>query len=164
MDMFKFWLLSVTGMALMIAAADGICPEGAAKRAVRLIGGLVLLIVVLKPLMGEVENVGKTDLLAEYKSMATETAAQAGEERDKLIEELIAENTAAYIVDKAAKSGVECQAQVCCERGADGLPIPAEVRISGRISQQQQEELSRIIEEDLGIGKEYQSFEAEEGT
>ena len=155
------WLLSITGVALVIAAVDSLCPEGTVKRVMRLMGGLVFLSVILQPVAGL--TVGDSlDVQGDHRRQVEETADRAAEEEKNLMETIIAGQTAAYIVDKAGELGADCQASVRCERGSDGLIVPVGVRVTGALTARQREELARIIEKELAIPRENQIFEGGE--
>jgi hypothetical protein len=161
MELLRTWLLPVAGAALLVAAADSLCPQGPVKGTVRLVGGLVLLTVVLGPLAGGITLDG-TDLLADYRAQAAETTAQAEQAYERQMETLIAEETAAYIVDKAAQLGAACQAEVWCETGGDGVPLPAGVVVTGALTAEQWEELTRSLAEELGLDREDLRYEGGE--
>ena len=158
MESLKIWLLSVTGAAFLVAAVNSVCPEGAVKRVVQLTGGLVLLVVILQPAaMGNSMDI--SGVLTEYKIKSEEMTARSETESNQLMEKIIEEKTAAYIVDKAARIGAECDAEVWCEKDENNLPVPAEVKVSGPLTPEQREELALSIEKELGIAEERQWYE-----
>ena len=62
---------------------------------------------------------------------------------------------ASYIWDKAQALGLDCQVSVTVESGEDGVPLPRSVTVTGTYS----EELSQIIETDLGIPRDHQNWQ-----
>ena len=85
--------------------------------------------------------------------------ARAGEEQ---LSELIARETGAYIVDKAAALGAERSARVTCGRTEEGLLLPVAAEVTGALTPAQREELARLMEEELGIPKENQTYQGGE--
>lgn len=49
----KEWLLGVVAAALVVSMARAITPEGTVKKIGRLVGGLLLLLAAVRPLLGE---------------------------------------------------------------------------------------------------------------
>lgn len=158
-EFFRNWLLGVTAAALAVALAQALTPEGGVKKVGKLVGGLVLLLAAAGPVV----KLNPADLAAAaagYEAMAPETALQGGE---NVMKTLIAQKTGAYIVDKGAALGCACTARVEVEENADGWPVPHSAEVSGTWTEQQREQISRVIEEELDIPAERQSFK-EDGT
>ena len=65
---------------------------------------------------------------------------------------------------KAAQLEAACTARVECRREEEGLYLPETVWISGSLSQQQREELTGILLEELGLTPEALHYEDGEGT
>ena len=152
------WLLALTCAALAASLAQALAPEGAPRRICRLAGGLVLLLAAVGPVVGLEE--GDLSALTENWRSRGELAVQSMEEENDLLYQAIIETrAAAYIVDKAEALGVSCQAQVTCRsQGEQALPLPWEARVTGELSQSQRQAISQLLEADLGIPPERQSF------
>lgn len=159
MEVIRQWLVGVTCAAMVVAVADSLTPGGTVKKIGRLVGGLVLLLAVVKPLIG---------LDYSVLAMATATYQQAagtlGEDLDKtnldLMKTIIGEKTGAYILDKAEALGGQCTSvTVTCTMGEGDLPYPSAVRVVGNLTAAQRAALSRCIEADLAIPAAQQSFE-----
>lgn len=160
MEILKNWVIGVTCAALLIAAADCVTPGGTVKKLGRLTGGLVLLLAMISPLLG-----------LDYEALAIAMTESRGdlsgysqEESDKLSAELmktiIAEESGAYILDKATNLGVQCAVTVDCDVSEGNIPYPAAVTVVGALSAEQRAALSRAIEADLAIPPEMQTFES----
>ena len=54
--------------------------------------------------------------------------------------------------------GAACTAQVTCRLGEDGVFLPQSAAVQGSFTPQQQEDLARILEEELAIPRARQSF------
>ena len=159
MTMLKEWLLGVTAAALAVALAQALTPEGTVKKIGRLVGGLVLLLAAVRPLMGwKGATLGGLSLRVEPE--LAEEATQSGED---VMKTLIAQKAGAYIVDKGQSLGFSCTAEVGVALDGSGWPVPWEAAVSGTWTAQQKKALSQAVEEELGIPAQRQSFR-EEGT
>ena len=136
-------------------------PEGAVRRVGKLACGLLMLSAILRPLV-EVEALSPGDLLKDYQARTAVQAQTLEEERNAALKSVIEQEFAAYIVDKAAQMGAVCTAQVTCQLGEDGAFLPWSAAVQGSFTPQQQEELARILEEELAIPRARQSFPTKE--
>ena len=157
--MLKDWLLGVTAAALAVALAQALTPEGTVKKIGRLVGGLVLLLAAVRPLM-EWRGAPLNSLSLRPDPAAVEEAAYHGEE---VMKTLIAQKAGAYIVDKGQSLGLCCRAEVGVALDGSGWPIPWETTVYGEWTAGQKKALSQAVEEELGIPAQRQSFR-EEGT
>ena len=156
MNLLKDWLLGVIAAALAVALAQALTPEGAVKKVGRLVGGLVLLLAVVRPL-GKLELDGLAVAAANMGSLAG-TEERAGE---KVMKTLIVEKAGAYIVDKGSALGVDCQASVTVRADETGWLVPWAVEITGDLTAEQERRLSQAVEEELSIPAQRQSFRKE---
>lgn len=159
MTALKDWLLGVTAAALAVSLAQALTPEGTVKKIGRLVGGLVLLLAAVRPLMGW-EGLSWESVSLSPDPAAVEAAGQSG---DEMMKTLIAQKAGAYIVDKGQSLGFTCVAEVGVAEDSSGWPIPWEATISGEWTAQQKKALSQAVEAELGIPAQRQSFR-EEGT
>ena len=51
MELLRQWLVGVTCAAMIIALADSLTPPGTVRKVGKLVGGLVLLLAVLQPVL-----------------------------------------------------------------------------------------------------------------
>ena len=138
LELIRHWLVGITCAAMLVALAESLIPAGSIRRIARLTGGLVLLAAILNPLL-------KLD--------TTE------EENEILMKDIIEEQSGAYIQDKAAALGIDCQVTVEAD-GEEEWPIPQSVTVMGSLTAEQQEALERTIEEDFAIPAERQRYES----
>lgn len=118
---------------------------------IKLLTGLFLAVTVLSPLV-HLEIPDPTRWLEDYRIDGDE-AAQAGEMMAKEYSEaIISAELEAYILDKAAALGSALTVEV----RLDDNGLPASVTMSGSVSPGERAELSRMITEELGVGKEAQ--------
>lgn len=118
-----------------------------------------MLIAVVSPVL----KLDETDLagaLAQYRAELEEyTYAFEGANRE-IAKSIIEEQTAAYILDKAAELGItDCAVTVSCEYGDGDFPVPTSVRVTGTFTVDQESRLSRAIAADFGIPAERQEIE-----
>ena len=156
-EIVRQWLTGFTSAALIVALADGLMPKGPVKQAGKLICALVVLCVVLRPVV--VMTVPDVDEIAQATWDQTENRRVILEQRnDELLKTLIARESAAYIVDKAARLGAVCQVQVECAPKEGGVWHPHCAYITGQLDSSQRSELTKAIQIELDIPPERQIY------
>lgn len=160
MTLLRTWILSVTVCAMVIAAAEALMPDGAVKRVGKLTGGLILVLGLLQPLV-------KLDYDDWLDYLPAQTAGAVTKEDFEgaayaPMKSIIERELSAYIVDKGAQLGVTCAAQVVCETGEDGVPIPARATITGALTPAQKEAMIRCVTQELAIPRAGQIYRNEE--
>lgn len=158
MSALRQWLLGMCAAAMAVTLADCLLPEGAVKKIGKLIGGLVLMIAALQPLVG-LDYSMISAAWASYRLENSGYSAALETENTQLIKIIIEEQTSAYIQDKAAELGIDCTVQVTCQIQEDGTPYPAQAVIQGSLTQKQMETIELLIEGDLAIPKDSQQYE-----
>ena len=156
MEWLRSWLLSITCAAMIAAVADALCPKGFPKTLTRMAGGLLLLLAALSPIRSLDENaLSQSVARLSADQSAVETVAQ-----EDMIKSIIAQETAAYISDKAAGLGItQCRVEVRCRVTDEGFPAPESVRVEGCGDDHAWRELSRTITADFAIEPEAQTLE-----
>ena len=156
MGALREWLTSLVAVSMLLSVARTLVPEGSIRKISSFTGGLILLVVLLRPLLGA--DLSRLDLhLEDYEQaigQRQEELASAGEAE---LAGIIEERTAAYISDKANALGLDVTVRVEAEAGADGIPVPAAADIQSARS----EELASYMEQELGIPRERQSWHEE---
>lgn len=153
----KSWLLGIVLTSLAAGLARQLAPKGKEQAMVRLAGGLLLALAILRPLAGgsweglEVETGGLT-------LRGEELAGAYRKNQQDAFSAIIAEKTEAYIWDKANRLGLVCTVSVAAAPGESGIPLPESVVIRGPYSG----ELARWLEEEVGIPAEKQIWQEEE--
>ena len=156
--MLKQWILGISCAALIGAVAEALAPAGRVKKAGRLAAGLLLLLAVLKPL-GSLDYGALAGALAAYRPDGAACEAALEEKSGAALKAVIEERTNAYIYNKAKTLGMDCTAEVTYYYGPDGEVRPETVVVRGGFTEEQQGELSRTLEGELGIPARQQSFE-----
>lgn len=150
------WLRAVVVTALLLSVVQTLLPEGNVRRIASFSGGLILMLVLLRPLLGTDLSALELDL-APYREAIEERQAELEAQSDQELEQLIAERTGAYILEEAARLGMQIQVRVETAPGDDGMPVPVRVEITGAYSAQ----LSEWIARELGIPGEEQVWHEE---
>lgn len=151
MASLRAWLLGIILTAFAAGLARQIAPQGREQAMVRMVGGLLLTLALLRPLAA----LPWTDFAVEAGTFRVQTQEQAEEYRKNQQEELssiIAEKTETYIWDKASELGLTCEASVTVAAGESGVPLPWSVEMTGAYSAA----LADWIEEEVAIPAERQ--------
>jgi stage III sporulation protein AF len=150
------WVLALVAVALVVALLDALTPEGSAHRVMRLAGGLLLLVIMLRPL-NTLVGMDFSDLVEEFAQQDTGRDTDLDDTNRELLESLTIQSAQAYIQRQGELLGVECRATVTCQWQED-LPVPCEVELVGHWTEESQTSLCARIAEDLGISAEHQSY------
>lgn len=146
------WLRSVAAVTLLLSVVQILIPEGALRRIAGFTGGLLLLAALLQPLRRA--DFGWLGLdLTEYRAAIEARSEELSASEKEALADIIEARTAAYISDKADALGLDVEARVETEPGADGeTPIPAWAELRGPYSQ----DLADWIAGEFGIPAERQ--------
>lgn len=152
------WLGSVIYASLFCALALSLTPEGRVKTAERLICGVVILLVIFMPLFS-FDYDSYASFTAKYSELGKELAESGRDKTLKLNRTLIEDELCAYILDKAKNSGIsisDVSAQLSWDD--EGYWYPVSLSLSGSFSGSEREELGAIIEAELGVPEENQTW------
>lgn len=155
-EILRGWLLGLVAAALILTVLRALVPKGSIRSVARVTAGLVLLLVLLRPLAG----LGGGSLRVRYDELEREITARIEDYQtlhENELESIIADSTAAYISEQAAHLGLTCRAEVRCEV-RDGTPQPA----SAVMDIPYDARLAAAIADDLGIPAEKQSWQGGE--
>ena len=152
-EWLRTWFLSLIGATLVLTVLCSLLPDRPIRTVARSISAIILVVVLLRPLLG-----ARFDRLA----LAYDSAQQSIDEQVEAYEqhsqdqyeELIAQQTAAYIQDRGAAYGLSCRAEVTVQ-WQDGVPLPYAVTLDIENSP----DLSDEITQQLGIPPERQYWE-----
>lgn len=149
----KIWILGLVAAAAVTAMLYELLPKGSTRAIARLTGGLTMLLVLIRPLLG----LDLADFQWKYDGYRQEIDRQIQiyqEENQQQMETIIQEKTQAYISEKAEQLGVTCRAEVEVQ-WMDGTWQP----ISVTLDIPKHQALSRILAEDLGLEETQQHWE-----
>lgn len=153
MEELRTYLIRIVIAAMVTGAASALCSSSGVKRVVRLCGGVCLALLVLGPLL----HLDLDAVTRQFEALQTsgQQFSQSGvQTAQQQLQQIISEQTATYILDKAEA----CQAQITVEvqtsTYADYYCIPSQVQITGKVTPEQKLELMQVLTEDLGLTKE----------
>ena len=110
-EILRGWLLGLVAAALILTVLRALVPKGSIRPVARVTAGLVLLLVLLRPLAG----LGGGSLRVRYDELEREITARIEDYQalhENELESIIADSTAAYISEQAAHLGLTCRAEV----------------------------------------------------
>ena len=161
MDFLRAWFLGVAGAAMAGVFALAVTPPGAVKKVTQIAAALLLITAVLRPFAG-------SDSLPVWEDFPTLNAdpaigrtapgsAPGGGSSSEILSSIIAEKTAAYIVNKAQAVGLVVSVTARCRDG--GLyPEPWAVTVCSERPEHAKSALGGMIGQDLGIPPERQTY------
>ena len=152
----KTWLMRVIAAAILCTIAQDLSPKGSVKQVGRLVCAMVLLCVVLSPVK-TLDMAAGSQWLTNYRATLADSRAALAEQGEEIQMAVIGEKYRAYIEDKGAQLGLNCQAQVDCREEGE-IYVPDRVQVTGDLAQGDWDGLSRCLEEELGVPPERQSF------
>ena len=158
MDWVRSWLIGITAAALIVALTEHLIPAGTIKKIAKFAGGLLIMIAIIQPIFGMDEQL-LAGILTEYRMEAKGGGNALELENKRLVKMIIEDETGAYIQDKAAEVGITCTVNVSCAEDDEGMPYPHSVVVSGELSEEDCQTISRIIEGELAVPKENQRYE-----
>lgn len=156
-DALAQWVRTLAAGAIFCAAALLLVPEGSGKRAVKLVCAAVLTILLVGPLR-QLDADRLAELLTVQKLDSAVLTADAEELSEELLGSIIRKETEEYIWDAARRLGIAELGVRLRLRTVDGLPCPWSVELTGKYTKDQREELSLMLEGELGIPGERQTW------
>lgn len=156
MDALREYLLRVTAGAIVCGIVISLLgKQGTAAALGKFLAGLFLALTVISPLvnisLGDWSSYWQTFSLDGQDVAAAGTAMARSAQAD-----IIKQQLEAYILDKAASMGAELTAEVTLEEGE--ILSAQSVKLCGQVSPFVRQQLSAIIEDELGITKEAQEW------
>ena len=155
MEHIREYLISVTAAALLCGILQSLAGQKSSNTGLlKLICGIFLSLTVIRPLADirlEEFEIWTRQIHADAESAVAEGANYA---KQAMIRQ-IKEQSEAYILNKAASYGSTVSAEVTVEGDP---PLILSCTIQGNLSPYAQKQLSRILEEDLGIREEDQRW------
>lgn len=153
MESFSRYVLSVITAALLLGILKGICSSGVHGTLAKLAGGIFLILVMVQPVANFDFSVIRS--YTENFSLESANSAETGEEKaSALYQSIIKSEVEAYILTKAQALGTNVTAEVALDENS----LPVSAVLQGDVSPYAKSRLVAIMEEDLGIAKEYQTW------
>ena len=152
MEAVRAWLTSVVLVSVLLSAAQSLIPPGTVRKAAGFTGGLILL-----PVLGaDLEHL-ELDF-DHYQAAVEERQEELADTQTEAMASIIAEQTEAYILDKAGELGLEVTVRVETRTEGNGIPVPWSAELTGSWSQA----LASALETELGIPAERQVWHERE--
>ena len=156
MDTVKQYLLTVICASIICACIRLLLPEKQpGSKTANMLCGIFLVITVVSPLI----NLRLDDLprYTDYLSFdASSIIDSASSNQEEAYRQSIIQLTQAYILDKAENFAPELSVEVTLSE--QDPPVPCAVTLEGQISPQAKEELQAVLELELNIPKEAQTW------
>lgn len=154
MEGVRAYLISVIAVCMISVPAVILVKKPAMNRVVRLVGGVLILLVAIRPLlhldMKDVSN--QLEVFLEQYQLDTSFLTEKSQE----MADYIRAATEDYIEEQASAVGAILQAEVRLSGG--DLPVPVHVKLTGTANSAQIERLCEILTEDLDIPPEQQEW------
>ena len=145
------YVLSVCAAAMIAGILTTLAGSGTAGKLLKMLSGLFLAVTVISPLV-RLELPDPSAWMTDFTRKGRETAAEGERMGREYSEAIISAELEAYILDKAAMLDGDLDVAVALDD--DGMP--ERVTLTGSVSPQAREKLSRCLEEELGMGEEAQ--------
>ena len=147
MEAVRAWLTSVVLVSVLLSAAQSLIPPGTVRKAAGFTGGLILLLVLLRPVLGaDLEHL-ELDF-DHYQAAVEERQEELADTQTEAMASIIAEQTEAYILTVRVETRTE----------GNGIPVPWSAELTGSWSQA----LASALETELGIPAERQVWHERE--
>lgn len=151
------WVRTLAVGAIFCSVVLLLIPEGSEKRAVKLVCAAMLTILLIRPLR-ELDTEELTELWT-MESLRRNTLVEDTDELSmELCRRIIREETEEYIWDAAGRLGITRLGIRLKLSDGEGLPRPWSVDLTGEVTEKQKEQLSLLLEGELGIPRERQSW------
>lgn len=149
-------MISVIAASFILSILTSVTDEkSSGGKLLRLLGGLYLTIVVIHPVVGF--DFGTLQSFFDELTPDTQAASEYGQElAQEQFSDIIKSKAEAYILDKAGlyPADVTVEVMICEEE----IPVPESVIIRGVFSEDAKYDLQNMIEADLDIPKEHQTW------
>ena len=154
MGLLRRWLLGVILTSFAVGMAEQLVPKGRERALVRLVGGLMLTLALLRPMGDLVWEDRPISVGAWGENLQSQTAFHR-EQQQKELSSIIAEKLEAYIWDKAIEMGLDGNISVSIRVQPTGIPLPDTVSIGTPFDST----LAVWLEEVVGIPAEKQLWQ-----
>lgn len=151
----RSWIISLVMVTMLLSVVQSMIPEGRIKKTASFVGGLILMVVLLQPVL-KVEGKHLTDQPEAYRRQIERYGEKLEQEACLEWESIISRETAAYISDKANALGLDISVEVLVDTGSDGIPV-----LTAELAGEPSEILEQYLAEELGIPRERQVWNHE---
>lgn len=149
----KQYILTVVAAAILVSILQSLAGQGAMGSMVKLIGGIFMALTVISPLV-KMELPDPVQWFSVLSAEGASAAAEGNAMANDATRSIIKTQVEAYILDKAASY----DASLSVETVLDETGVPVMVTLTGAISPYAKARMARMLEDDLGLGKEAQQW------
>lgn len=157
-EFIKIWVTGMTAAAVVVAVANCLTPEGTVKKIGKMVGGLIMMIAVLQPVL-KLDLDDLSGILTKYRMEAEVSSSVLESENQRLMKIIIEDKTKTYILDRAGELGIKCNALVECSLNDQGNLYPSSVTVSGDLTDAEIAKMKKMIEEELAVAEQNQHYE-----
>ena len=155
MEGIRNYLLAVVAVCMISVVADVLISNGSLKKIVRLIGGVLVLLVAIRPLLSlDMQRI--SEYLEEVNAAYHFDTEQIKSTQQELMMRQVKQSAEKYIEDEARSLGATLQAEVTVSDGE--YPIPFSVILIGTLTPEQTQTVSAYIVTALNIPPERQEW------
>ncbi len=151
------WVRTLAVGAVFCAVVLLLIPEGSEKRAVKLICAAMLTLLLIRPLQN-LDVDALTELLGRYRLQTNTLAENAEDLSMELYRNIILKETEEYIWDAAGKLEIPRLGIRLRLKESSETVYPWSVELTGRYTEEQRDKLSLLLEGELGIPPERQTW------
>lgn len=155
MEAIGEYLIGVTAAALLCALVGKLSVSGMSGAVIRMICGVFMAMAVVAP-WATLRLDAPLELVTNVQSDAEAIVSQGENSAREAMAGIISGQVRTYILDKADAMGLDLEVSV--ELTDADLPVPVAVTLKGEISPYHKGVLGDAIRDDLGIGKEAQTW------
>lgn len=155
MERIGEYMIGVTAAGLLCALVGKLSFDGLTGAMLRLVCGLFMALAVVAP-WKEFSPDFSLDWVEEIRTEGEAMAAQGENSARQAMAERISEQVRSYILDKAEDLGLMLEVSV--RLSEDAVPVPMAVTLRGQASPYCKSVLEDYIRDNLGIGKEAQTW------
>lgn len=153
------YLIAVTAACMLAVMADALVKSPPVRRVARLVGGLLILLTVLSPLV-RLEARDLTEFVEGFAQDANLDAEAVQTDYREQWAERVRELLEQNIEQQAASMGLTLRAEVVVRSGE--CPEPESVTLHGAAAPEEQMALQVYLVQTLGFAKEHVIWEAED--
>ena len=154
------YLTSVAAAAIICGVISKLYPKSSTGGSIiQMLCGIFMLLTAVSPWvkLPVYDFEGYAASFSQQASLASNWGTEAAQEYKRTI---ITEKVSTYILDKAAQLGVEIDVEVSLT--PDEQSIPCGVSIKGNVPEEKRLQMQKMLEDELGIGREAQIWTGSE--
>ena len=157
MEALAEWVRTLAIGAVFVGAVLALVPEGSEKRAVKLVCGAVMTLLLVAPL--KKLNAGEAAWQpAELRLLRESLREEAGQISREAAEAFIRAGAEEYILDAAGRLGILQPGVRLSLQGEGTASRPWAAELTGGCTEEQRMQLSMLLEGELGIPAERQTW------